>query len=114
VARYASFPFSEQGEAIRRHRAEQIREYIGAVRRDALQKTDSEDRATVLEWVDWAERQADRIDPLKPNLPSLVDDKEKVIRRLQAVEGWWWARNALEEESESDRSEPLATRERWL
>jgi hypothetical protein len=92
-------------EAIRWHRAERIREYIRAVRRDALQKTDSQDRATVLEWGEWAERQADRIDPLKPNPPSLVDDKEKVIRRLQAAEGWWWAKNAPEEESESDRQD---------
>lgn len=61
-----------------------------------------------MEWVEWAERQADRIDPLKPSPPSLVDDKEKVIRRLQAVEGWWWARNVQEEESESDPSEPEA------
>jgi hypothetical protein len=93
-------------EAIRWQRAERIREYIGAVRRNVVRKTDSEDRAKVLEWVEWAERQADRIDPLKPSSPSLVDDKEKVIRRLQAVEGWWWARNVPEEESESDPSEP--------
>jgi hypothetical protein len=60
----------------------------------------------VLEWVEWAERQADRIDPLKPSPGSLVDDKEKVIRRLQAVEGWWWAKNVPEEDSEADPSEP--------
>ena len=90
-------------ETIRWHRAKRIRGYIRAARHDALQRTDSQDRATVLEWVEWAERQAVRIDPLKPNPPSLVDDKEKVIRRLQAAEGWWWARNVPEEESEPDR-----------
>ena len=89
-------------EAIRWQRAERIREYIEAVRRDAVRKTDSKDRAKILEWVEWAERQADRIDPLKPSPPSLVDDKEKVIRRLQAVEGWWWASNVSEEESDAE------------
>jgi len=69
------------------------------VRRDAVRKTDPEDQAKVLKWVEWAERQADRIDPLKPRPCSLVDDKEKVIRRLEAVEGWWWAKNDPEEES---------------
>ena len=93
-------------EAIRWHRAERIREYIGAVRRNALPKTDSEDRVKTLEWVEWAERQADRIDPLKPCPPSPVDNKEKLIRRLQAAEGWWWSRNLQEEESESEPSEP--------
>ena len=92
--------------AIRWHRAKRIREYIEAVRCDSLQKADSEDRAKIMEWVTWAERQADRIDPLKPSPPSLVDDKEKVIRRLQAVEGWWWARNLPEEESAAEPSEP--------
>jgi hypothetical protein len=50
-------------EAIRWQRAERIREYIRAVRCNALRKTDSEDRAKTLEWVEWAEQQADRIDP---------------------------------------------------
>ena len=89
-------------EAIRWRRAERLREYIDAVRRDAVRKTDPEDHAKLSEWIEWAERQADRIDPLKPSPHSLVDDKEKVIRRLEAVEGWWWAKNDPEEESESD------------
>jgi hypothetical protein len=93
-------------EAIAWHRAERIREYIAAVRRDAVRKTDPEDQAKVLEWVEWAERQADRIDPLKPSPHSLVDQKQKVIRRLEAVEGWWWAKNDPEEESETAPSEP--------
>ncbi len=92
-------------EAIRWHRAKRIRAYIKAVRHDALRKADSENRAAVLEWVRWAEQHADRIDPLKPSLPSLLDDKEKVIRRLQAVKGWWWTRNSPEEESEAEPSE---------
>jgi hypothetical protein len=88
-------------EAVRWERAERIREYVEAVRRDAVRKTNSEERAKILERVKWAERQADRIDPLKPSPPSLVDDKDKVIRRLEAAEGWWWARSAPEEESET-------------
>jgi hypothetical protein len=93
-------------DAIRWRRAERLRAYIEAVRRDAVRKTDPEDQAKALEWVEWAERQADRIDPLIPIPRSLVDDKEKVIRRLEAVEGWWWAKNDTEEESEAAPSEP--------
>jgi hypothetical protein len=37
---------------------------------------------------------------------SLVDDKEKVTRWLEAVEGWWWAMNDTEEEPEADPSKP--------
>ena len=91
-------------EAIQWRRAERLRAYIEAVRRDAVRRTDPEDHAAVLKWIEWAERQADRIDPSKLCPPSLVDNKEKVIRRLQAVEGWWWARSAPEEESEKDPS----------
>jgi hypothetical protein len=93
-------------EAIRWQRAERIRGYIGAVRRDAIRKTDSTDRAKVLEWIEWAERQADRIDPSKPSPLSLVDDKERVIRRLQAAEGWWWTRNVPEDEFGAEPPEP--------
>lgn len=89
-------------EAIRWERAERIREYVEAVRQDAVRKTNSDELAKVLEWVEWAERQADRIDPLKPSPPSLVDDKDNVIRRLEAAEGWWWAKSAPEEESETE------------
>jgi hypothetical protein len=97
-------------EAIAWHRAERIREYIAAARRDAVRKTDPENQAKVLEWVEWAERQADRIDPLKPSPHSLVDQKQKVIRRLEAVEGRWWAKNDPEEESEAEPFEPQPVR----
>jgi hypothetical protein len=84
-------------EVIAWHRAERIRKYVAAVRSSAVKDA---------LWVEWAERQADRIDPLRPTPPSIVDDKEKVIRRLEAVEGWWWAKNDSEEKSEADPSEP--------
>ena len=73
-------------------------------RRDAVRKTDSKDRGKVMEWIEWAERQADRIDPSKLCPPSLVDNKEKVIRQLQAAEGWWWAKSVPEAKSETDPS----------
>jgi hypothetical protein len=63
------------------HQADRIRKYIAAAREGALKD---------VQWIEWAERQADRIDPLRPNPPSIVDDKEKVIRRLRSVEGHWW------------------------
>jgi hypothetical protein len=92
-------------EAIRWERAERIREYVKAVRQDTDRKTNSEEQARILEWVEWAERQADRIDPLMPSPPSLVDDKETVIRGLEAVEGWWWARKGPEEERKAEPSD---------
>jgi len=88
-------------EAIRWERAERIRKYIEVVRHDAVQRTDPEERAKALEWVEWAAGQADRIDPLKPSPSSLVDDKETVIRRLEAILQPWWSRNVSEDESES-------------
>jgi hypothetical protein len=85
-------------EAIEWQRAERVREYITAVREQADRKTDADGRAKASEWIEWAERQADRIDPLKPSPPSIVDDKENVIRRLRSVEGYWWAEPLPEED----------------
>jgi hypothetical protein len=44
-----------------------------------------------------AERLADRIDLLKSTPPSIVDDKEKVLRRLRSIEDYWRAEPAPEE-----------------
>jgi len=51
-------------------RAQRIREYIAAVREKPARETDSVQTATLQEWIEWAERQADRIDPLKVCPPS--------------------------------------------
>jgi len=76
-------------EAIAWHRAERIRKYVAEALATAVKDG---------EWIAWAERQADRIDPLKPSPPSIVDDKANVIRRLRSVEGHWWAESDAEEE----------------
>jgi len=76
-------------EAVLWHRAERIRKYIAAVREGALKKSDKGEENKVLEWVEWADRQADRIDPLKENPQSIVDDKPEVLQRLRSVERWW-------------------------
>jgi hypothetical protein len=60
--------------------AERIRNYVAAVRADAAQRPDSGGRTKLLEWIYWAEQQADRVDPLKKSPESIVDDKEQVIR----------------------------------
>jgi hypothetical protein len=62
------------------HRAERIRKYVAAARESAGKDT---------EWIAWAERQADRLDPLKETPKSIVDDKEEVLKRLRAVR-WGW------------------------
>jgi hypothetical protein len=76
-------------EAIRWHRAERLRRYVAAVRESAAKDA---------EWLAWAERQADRIDPLKPTPSSIVDDKARVIRRLHSVEGYWWTQSDPEKD----------------
>lgn len=63
-------------EATAWHRADRIRKYIAAAR---------ESGAKDAEWIAWAEREADRLDPLKPTPPSIVDDKAEVLRRLDSA-----------------------------
>jgi hypothetical protein len=70
-------------------RAERIRNYIAAVRTDAAAQPDSSQRKELLEWIDWAEEQADRIDPLKTTPASIIDDKQQILRRLQSIR-WGW------------------------
>jgi hypothetical protein len=70
-------------------RAERIRNYIAAVRSDAAALPDSSHRKELLEWIGWAEGQADRIDPLKKTPTSIIDDKQQILRRLQSVR-WGW------------------------
>jgi len=72
------------------HRAERIREYIAAARESGVKDA---------EWITWAEVQADRLDPLKPTPASILDDREKVIRRLRSAESFWWAEPAPEEDA---------------
>ena len=76
-------------EAVLWHRAERIRKYVAAVREDAQRKSDQGEGNKILEWVEWAERQADRIDPLKESPRSIIDDKSEVRRRLRLVERGW-------------------------
>ena len=71
------------------HRAQRIREYVAAVYETACGQKSPTEQTKVLEWVEWAERQADRIDPLKQTPPSIVDRKDEVVRRLNSV-SWGW------------------------
>jgi len=48
--------------------------------------TDSTEQAKLKEWTGWAARQADRLDPLTASPASIVDEKEKVVRKLQSVQ----------------------------
>jgi hypothetical protein len=66
-------------------RAERIRNYIAATRSEAATQPDANQRTKLLEWIDWAERQADRIDPLKKSPESIIDDKQQVLRRLHTI-----------------------------
>jgi hypothetical protein len=70
-------------------KSEQIRRYIAAVKNDVNRKPDSSEKTKTLEWIEWAERQADRIDPLKKSPDSIVDKKEQCTRRIAAIR-WHW------------------------
>ncbi len=63
-------------EATAWHRAERIRKYVAAARESGVKDA---------EWIAWAERQANRLDPLKPTPSSIVDDKAEVLRRLDSA-----------------------------
>jgi hypothetical protein len=77
-------------EATAWHRAERIRKYIAAAHASGARDA---------EWIAWAARQADRLDPLKPSFSSIVDEKENVIRRLHSAESWWHAEPLPEEDA---------------
>jgi hypothetical protein len=70
-------------------RAQRIRKYIAAVAEGAAKETDSTERARLKEWIDWAARQADRLDPLTASPASIVDGKQGVVRKLQFVQALW-------------------------
>jgi len=56
----------------------QIRTYIEAVKQNALaQNKDIGKESELGKWIAWAQKQADRIDPLKESPPSILDDEEK-------------------------------------
>jgi hypothetical protein len=78
-----------QREAAHWKRAQCIREYVAAAREMARTETDSGEAAKTQEWIRWAEQQADRIDPLTTSSPSIIDDKEKIICRLESFRKLW-------------------------
>jgi hypothetical protein len=55
-------------------RAEQIRSFVSAARTSAVQNGQAVEPGTQFgDWIIWAERQADRLDPLKESPPSIID-----------------------------------------
>lgn len=56
--------------------SQQLRAYIKAVEEDALQRHDKIKQGSELDqWLVWANQQADRLDPLTENPPSILDQK---------------------------------------
>ena len=57
--------------------AQRIRHYIAAVRDSAAKGTSPiQPEGGVQEWLTWAEKQADRLDPLSVSPPSILDEVE--------------------------------------
>jgi hypothetical protein len=67
-------------EVVAWHRAQRIRDYLAEARESGVKDA---------EWIAWAQREADRLDPLKPTPASIVDNKEEVVKRLHEVH-WGW------------------------
>jgi hypothetical protein len=64
--------------AARWSRAQQIREFISAARDSAIQDGRSVEPGSPFgEWILWAERLADRLDPLKESPSSIIDQKPR-------------------------------------
>ena len=56
----------------------QCRAYIAAVRQDAVTRgLDVGDESEKGKWLQWATKQADRLDPFKESPPSILDDADK-------------------------------------
>ena len=59
-------------------RSKLLRDYIQTVREAALARGETlADHSETGQWIKWATEQADRLDPLRPSPPSILDDKEK-------------------------------------
>ena len=60
------------------HRSHRIRAYIDAVRQQVAASGGEISADSKLgKWVNWAIAHADRLDPLKPSPPSVLDEKQK-------------------------------------
>lgn len=59
-------------------KSKQIREYIKAVREDAIRRDGGIDPGSELDkWLAWANQQADRFDPLSESAQSILDEEEE-------------------------------------
>jgi len=66
------------GDAADWAQSRDLRAYIEAVRQDAVARgKDGGDGSELGKWLGWAAEQADRLDPLKENPPSILDDEAK-------------------------------------
>jgi hypothetical protein len=79
--------------AARWSRAERIRAFICAASEAAVQNGQSiEPGSPFGEWILWAERQADRLDPLKESPPSIIDRKPETEPAYPSYYGYGYQR----------------------
>ena len=69
-------------------RAGQLRTYVEARRQKAADLANDDERAAALEWIEWASRFAERLDPLSRGIAMLAGVKAKP-EALQPFMGWW-------------------------
>lgn len=66
--------------------ADDLRRFIDAVKRihGAI-----EPGSEIAQWLDWASQQADRLDPLRPSPPSILDEKIEEVKNEQSNRRPW-------------------------
>lgn len=57
------------------HQSRIIRDYVEVVRQQALGNGGIEEGSDLERWIAWARQQADRLDPLTPSPPSILDEE---------------------------------------
>jgi len=62
------------------HRAEIIRAYVEALKKAEGEEDSHTDDSPLAEWIAWAQRQADRLDPLVASPPSILDEEKNFGR----------------------------------
>lgn len=58
------------------HRSQRVRAWIEAVRQANIAKGPLDPDSKIAQWIEWATQQADRLDPLCPSPPSILDEKD--------------------------------------
>jgi len=71
------------------HKSKLIRELVDAVQKDRVSDMSGEEDQEIEQWVAWATSHADRLDPLKPSPPSILDEEDLEEEETQGFRYEW-------------------------